>query len=46
MINQKTARQETTFRMAVPVKKRPAVTLKFLATGDSYHSLSYTFKLT
>ena len=45
MIGPKIARQDTPFRKAIPAHERLAVTLRFLATGDSYHSLSYTFKI-
>lgn len=45
MIAAKITKQNTTFREAIPAHERLAVTLRFLATGDSYHSLSYTFKI-
>ncbi len=44
MTGQKIAIQDTTFQMAIPAHERLAITLSFLATGDSYHSLSYTIK--
>lgn len=44
LIGPKIEKQNTTFRKAIPIKKRLAVTLCFLATGDSYSSLAYLFK--
>jgi hypothetical protein len=32
-------------REAIPISTRLAVTLHFLATGDSYCSLMYTFRI-
>ncbi|XP_026813974.1 uncharacterized protein LOC113554362 isoform X2 [Rhopalosiphum maidis] len=42
-IGPKIMKKDTTMRNAVSVDKRLAVTLRFLATGDSYTSLQYTF---
>lgn len=44
-IGPRIARKDTSFRDAIPVQERLAITLRFLATGDSYRSLSYLFKV-
>ena len=38
-------RQETQFRKPLPPGLRVAITLRFLATGESYKSLQYTFRV-
>ncbi|CAK1597954.1 unnamed protein product [Parnassius mnemosyne] len=39
------AKQDTDWRDAIPIKIRLAVTLRYLATGDSYKSLHHLFKI-
>ncbi|KOB78211.1 Uncharacterized protein OBRU01_02740 [Operophtera brumata] len=38
-------KQKTRLRIPIPAKVRLAITLRFLATGDSYRSLHYLFKV-
>ncbi|KAF7272115.1 hypothetical protein GWI33_015079 [Rhynchophorus ferrugineus] len=38
-------KQNTNYREAIPTKERLAITLRFLASGDSYTSLSHLFKI-
>lgn len=38
-------KQDTNLRSAVTAETRLAITLRYLATGDSYSSLSYTFRV-
>lgn len=44
-IGHKIAKQDTSFRDAIPAREKLAITLRFLASGDSYQSLSYLFKV-
>lgn len=38
-------KQRTRLRIPIPAKVRLAITLRFLATGDSYRSLHFLFKI-
>ena len=38
-------KQDTKFRKAIPPAERLAITLRFLATGDSQQSLSFSFRV-
>jgi len=45
MIGPKIKRQNTNFRVPISINERLAVTLRFLASGDSFMDLSYLFKI-
>ena len=38
-------KQDTNMREAIPISTRLAVTLRFLATGDSYRTFMYIFRI-
>lgn len=44
-IGPRITKMNTNMRKSIPVQERLAITLRFLATGDSYTSLSYLFKV-
>lgn len=39
------SKTDTQFRLAIPARIRLAITLRFLASGDSYESLHFLFKV-
>jgi len=45
LIGEKISKKDTAFRKAISVQERLALTLCFLASGDSYISLEYFFKI-
>jgi hypothetical protein len=45
LVSPKIVKMGTRFRVSVPIQERLAVTLRFLATSDSYTSLQYLFQI-
>ncbi|GFT62850.1 putative nuclease HARBI1 [Trichonephila clavipes] len=45
MVRGKLSKQDTTVRMAIPVTTKLEITLRYLATGDSFKSLEYLFRV-
>ncbi len=45
MTASKITKMDTNMREAIPAHERFGVTSRFLASGDSYHSLQYTLKI-
>ncbi|GFX36162.1 protein ALP1-like [Trichonephila clavipes] len=45
MVRGKLSKQDTTMKMAIPVTTKLEITLRYLATGDSFKSLEYLFRV-
>lgn len=45
LIETKIRKEDTQFRLSIPANERLALTLRYLATGDSFASLSLLFKV-
>jgi hypothetical protein len=44
-IGPRITKRDTNMRSAIPITTRFAITLRFVATGDSYRTLMYLFKV-
>ena len=45
MLSESIRKQDTPMRMAISPRERLALTLRFLATGESFQSLSFQFRI-
>ena len=45
MVGGQITKEDTKFRETIPASLRLAITLRFLASGDSFTSLMYTFRI-
>lgn len=45
MVQEMLSKQNTKLRMAIPVTTKLEITLRYLATGDSFKSLEYLFRV-
>lgn len=45
MVDQMLSKQDTTLRMVIPVTTKLEIILRYLATGDSFKSVEYLFRV-
>lgn len=45
MVDQRVRKRDTKMRMAIPTATKLEITLRYLATGDSFQSLAYLFRV-